>query len=224
MHTISNVLPVYNSQSSLSHCIESILKQKNFHELIIINDGSDDYSQRIIDFHKKGKYGNQIVVVMNEKRKGGAHSRNVGNRLATGDIIAVCDCDFYYRNRNEVINEFFEKEDKDIFYSGLHYRPFNTTLEQYKMDAFEWDFKSKCPISHPTVAYKRNVAINIHYLEQTIDSDLYEFFLLDAHASGYTFGACNEALMLKVEGGSKRNAKEAKKFKKEMYKQYGVEI
>ena len=43
---VSIIVPVYNSESSLSVCIESIIKQtyENF-ELILINDGSTDKSE-----------------------------------------------------------------------------------------------------------------------------------------------------------------------------------
>ncbi len=92
------------------------------------------------------------------------------------------------------------------------------------MEAYEWDFKSKCPISHPTVSYRRKVAKKVDYMEETIDSDLYEFFLLDAHKKGFKFGGCQNPLMLKTEGGSNRNVEEAKKLKKELYKEYGIEI
>ena len=57
---ISVIIPVYNVEKYLARCIESILKNtyKNI-EIILVNDGSKDTSQNIINNYKK-KYGDII--------------------------------------------------------------------------------------------------------------------------------------------------------------------
>lgn len=59
---ISIIIPVYNTERFLPHCIESILAQtyKNF-ELILINDGSSDNSGAICDLY--ANQDNRIRVI-----------------------------------------------------------------------------------------------------------------------------------------------------------------
>ena len=60
---ISVIVPVYNAELYLSKCIESIMNQsfKDKYELILVNDGSVDHSEDIID-KKIQKYGNDKIV------------------------------------------------------------------------------------------------------------------------------------------------------------------
>lgn len=221
---ISYVLPVYNAQNTINQCLNSILNQNiEPHEVIVIDDASTDNTMRIISHVMKESP--LITVIENEDRTGAAKSRNYGNSIATGEVIAVCDADFYEKNRSLAIKEFFEKEkDKSVFYSALHLRAARSMHEQCVMEAYEWDFKSKCPISHPTVAYKKCVTEEVRYHEDSKDTDLYEFFLLDAHKKGYLFGGCQNPLMTKIEGDTKRDADGARKLKAEKYKSYGIAL
>ena len=53
MPKISIIIPVYNSEKYLNKCLDSVFSQsfKDF-EIIIVNDGSPDNSQAIIDSYK----------------------------------------------------------------------------------------------------------------------------------------------------------------------------
>ncbi len=219
---ISYVLPVYNAQNTIAQCIKSLLKQDiTPHEIIVIDDCSTDYTARILKHYEK----DITKIITNDRRKGAAFCRNLGNSLCTSDIIAVCDSDVYYRNRCVAIKEFFENQpDKSIFYSGLHCRSSKNPEEQWDMEAYEWDFNSKCPISHPTIAYKKQVCDEVKYHEDSIETDLFEFFLLDAHKKGYLMSGCQNPLMLKIEGDRKRNRKKSDKIKAKKYKEYGIKI
>ena len=51
---VSVIVPVYNSEKYIKRCIESILNQSfSEFELILINDGSKDNSQKILEEYKK---------------------------------------------------------------------------------------------------------------------------------------------------------------------------
>jgi len=221
---ISYVLPVYNAQSTVSKCIKSLLNQRlSPFEIIILDDNSSDNTLNIINYHKER---NEIIkVVENKERKGAAYNRNKGNSMSGGDIIAVCDSDFYFPQRGDAIHDFFKRfKEKGVFYSSLQLRSSKHLLDQSVMDAYEWDFNSKCPISHPTVAYKKEVSDECPYHEDSIETDLYEFFLLDAYRKGYLFGGCQDQLMVKIEGDSKRDVSGAKELKQRKYKEYGIKI
>ena len=51
---VSVIVPVYNVESYLDKCLNSLVNQTlNDLEIIIINDGSTDNSQKIIDKYEK---------------------------------------------------------------------------------------------------------------------------------------------------------------------------
>jgi glycosyltransferase involved in cell wall biosynthesis len=218
---LTYVLPVYNAQESFYRAFKSIKDQKVKGQIIVIDDGSVDATPVLID-HVRDDID---ILITNEERMGAAYCRNLGNSKAKGDIIVVCDVDQYYSDRSDCIVKFFQEfKDKDIFYSGLHIRPYNDMQGMYQMEAYEWDFKSKCPISHPTVAYRKKVAEQVKYPQITKDSDMFEFFLLKAHKKGFKFHGAQNPLMLKVEGDSKRDVSKGKDLKRRMYNRYGIII
>lgn len=90
---ISVIVPVYNVENYLEHCVESILKQtyRNI-ELILVDDGSTDTSGRLCD-ELKG-IDDRIIVV--HKSNGGlSDARNSGIDHASGKYITFIDSDDY---------------------------------------------------------------------------------------------------------------------------------
>lgn len=88
---VSIIVPVYNVEKYLPHCIDSILAQTqtNF-ELLLINDGSTDNSGKTCDEY--AKRDNRIKVF--HKENGGVSStRNVGLDNASGEWITFVDAD-----------------------------------------------------------------------------------------------------------------------------------
>jgi len=217
---ISFVLPVFNAQATIAACLNSLIAQEYRSEIIVIDDCSTDNTLRIVN-----QFKDDILLFQNEERKGAAWCRNFGNNKAAEEVIAVCDADVYYKDRSKAIKEFFMKyKSMDVFYSALHLKESRNIYEPELMQANEWDFKSKCNLSHPTFAYRKKVALACPYHEDSIDTDLYEFMLLDAHRKGYKFGWVQNPLMLKYEGNSIRDVSGAKKLKKGKYKEYGIKI
>lgn len=83
--TISIIIPVYNSEKYLGACIDSILSQsfRDF-ELILVDDGSRDSSQRICDDY--ARKDNRVMVI--HKENGGVSSaRNVGLSSVGGVFV-----------------------------------------------------------------------------------------------------------------------------------------
>ncbi len=88
---ISVVIPVYNVEAYLRKCLESVAAQtlKNF-EVIVINDGSPDGSQEIID-EFTARYENFRGIQISNHGIG--RVRNIGAREAKGQYIAFFDSD-----------------------------------------------------------------------------------------------------------------------------------
>lgn len=88
---ISFVIPSHNCAAFLPHAVESCLNQtyKDI-EVVIVDDCSTDSTPELCEHFKKDS---RIVVTRNDKNMGRSESRNIGNKIATGDIICVLDAD-----------------------------------------------------------------------------------------------------------------------------------
>ena len=88
---ISIVVPIYNTESRLAECIESITGQdfKNI-EIILVNDGSTDRSGDICDSYAQ-IYSR--IIVIHQENKGRIVAREVGTEMATGEWVAYVDSD-----------------------------------------------------------------------------------------------------------------------------------
>lgn len=96
MYKISVIIPVFNSEDCLEKCLDSILSQTLIDiEIILIDDGSTDYSLQIIKQYAK-KYDN--VKYKTKKNEGQAIARNLGIEMATGEFICFVDSDDYIEN------------------------------------------------------------------------------------------------------------------------------
>ncbi len=89
--TVSIIVPVYNAQSYLQRCVDSILRQEyEDFELLLVNDGSQDTSGSICD-----KYGEKDprVQVIHKENTGVSDSRNLAISKARGDYLQFVDSD-----------------------------------------------------------------------------------------------------------------------------------
>jgi glycosyltransferase involved in cell wall biosynthesis len=94
-HTIpyvSIIIPVFNSETYISRCLNSVLNQSIKEvEILIIDDISTDKSEQIILKYKKS---NQCIKYIKLKEKCGAGgARNIGLKYAKGKYISFIDSD-----------------------------------------------------------------------------------------------------------------------------------
>lgn len=90
---VSIVIPVYNVESYLDKCMQSLTNQtypKESMEIIAINDGSTDGSLDILQSYADDWDSFRIV---NQENKGPGAARNVGIDLARGKYIYFLDSD-----------------------------------------------------------------------------------------------------------------------------------
>lgn len=90
---ISIIVTIYNVEKYLDQCIQSILKQtyQDF-ELLLIDDGSTDNSQRIAN---KYVSQDQRVKYFYQPNQGVSIARNYGLSLASGEYVCFFDSDDY---------------------------------------------------------------------------------------------------------------------------------
>ncbi len=88
---VSVIMSVYNGERFLSESIEGILNQTfNDFEFIIINDGSTDSTEKILE-----SYNDSRIKVFNQKNVGLTKSLNKAIKLSNGKYIARMDADDY---------------------------------------------------------------------------------------------------------------------------------
>ena len=120
MVKVSVIAAVYNVEKYLDKCVNSILCQTlSDIELILINDGSTDGSQQIIDSWMQKTDKIQCVQCQNG---GAAKARNAGLSLAKGKYIGYVDSDdFVDADMYEIMYQKAEKENAEIVECNLRH-------------------------------------------------------------------------------------------------------
>lgn len=117
MNKVSIIIPVYNAELYLKRCIDSCINQtyKNI-EIILINDGSKDNSEKIIK-----TYQDERIVYIHKENSGVSATRNIGLKIATGKYIMFADADDWYElDAVEQMVNAIEKENCDAIRSNYN--------------------------------------------------------------------------------------------------------
>ena len=85
------VVPCYNSQDYMKHCIKSLLNEREGLEIIIVDDGSTDDTAQIADALEK-KYPD-IIRAIHQENGGHGEALNTGIKNARGTYIKIVDSD-----------------------------------------------------------------------------------------------------------------------------------
>jgi len=114
---VSVIMPAYNAELYIGEAIESVVNQtfRNW-ELIIINDGSTDATEKIIlDFERKDK---RIKYLFQENGKQGK-ARNLGITHSIGTYIAFLDADdLWVENKLAIqVNYLIANKEIDLIFS-----------------------------------------------------------------------------------------------------------
>ncbi|KDN53959.1 glycosyltransferase family 2 protein [Flavobacterium seoulense] len=92
---ISVIIPMYNSETTITSCINSVLNQTYVGEveIIVVNDGSKDNSQAIVEGIIQDNKTKVLIELFNKINEGVSTARNIGIKMAKGDWIALLDSD-----------------------------------------------------------------------------------------------------------------------------------
>ena len=116
---VSLIMPAYNAEEYIARSIDTALAQSFADmELIIVNDGSTDQTQRIIDWYKE-RYPQ--VRTFYQSNAGQASARNTGIRYAVGNYIGFMDNDDMIRP--DMIEHLYEaavKNSCDVSISSVY--------------------------------------------------------------------------------------------------------
>lgn len=91
---VSVVIPLYNHESYIAEAVESVLHQGDLvKELIVIDDGSQDGSARIMD---KLAETDQRIEFLTQENQGAHATINRGLAKATGEFVSILNSDDAY--------------------------------------------------------------------------------------------------------------------------------
>lgn len=94
---LSVIMPVYNEEDTLEEIVRRVKAVGVAHEIVIVDDGSQDGSQEILN-RLKSQEG--IRVLFHEKNQGKGAAVVSGIKAAVGDVLLIQDADLEYDPRD----------------------------------------------------------------------------------------------------------------------------
>lgn len=133
----SVVIPVYNVENYLKETVDSVIAQtigfKDNIQIIFVNDGSPDNSEKICREYQK-KYPDNIVYVKQENA-GVSAARNNGINYIEGEFVNFLDSDdCWKRDAFELVYEFIKEADEDIDVVGARKKFFDARTGYHHLD------------------------------------------------------------------------------------------
>lgn len=190
------LLPVFNGAQYITEAVESILKQTytNF-ELLVINDGSTDNTQAILE----GLAARDARVrVVSRENRGLIASLNQGLALSNTDLVVRMDADDVALPNRLERQALFMAEHPDVAVCGAGLVFYETGEEKYlpeKHDALRALALFNTPVFHPTVIMRKSSVLAVGGYSSNApcaeDYDLWERML---HA-GSRFANLSEVLL-----------------------------
>lgn len=187
---ISVIVPVYNSETFLPKCLDSIINQtyKNL-EIILIDDGSKDNSGKICDEYAKK---DDRIVVVHKENAGVSSARNAGVAIATGDYIGFVDSDDWieshmYQNLINILDNYdvdiarcsYKRDGLNISQSHIFNESKIIDLRNSREEIICNVINSKMHCYNCLILLKRNIATKIKYIEEiALGEDLIWFIEL----------------------------------------------
>lgn len=112
---ISVIVPVYNSEATISRCINSVIEQSFVDwEIVAVDDGSTDLSPKILDEYAKD---DKRIHVIHKANSGSGNSRNLGIASSKGKYLLFLDSDDYFEpNALDVVYRKAEITKADILF------------------------------------------------------------------------------------------------------------
>ncbi|MBD3322693.1 MAG: glycosyltransferase [Chitinivibrionales bacterium] len=113
---ISVVIPLYNGETFIAECLESVFAQTDQPmEVIVVDDGSTDKSVEIVKNFEKN------ITVINQKNSDVSAARNAGVKAAHGELIAFLDQDDLWEpsKLEKQIALFMKEPDIDLVFTDL---------------------------------------------------------------------------------------------------------
>ena len=108
---LSVLVPIFNEEKTIKRVILEVLKRPEVFEIIVINDGSTDYSEEIV----KSIRNKKIKIISHKKNMGKGAAIRTGIKSAKGKYLIIQDGDLeYYPSDYPRMLKFLEKDQADF--------------------------------------------------------------------------------------------------------------
>lgn len=139
---ISVIVPVYNVESYLQACANSILKQTYTNlEVVLVDDGSPDRSPEICD---QIAASDSRVRVIHKANGGLSDARNAGLEAVTGDLVGFVDSD-----------DVIEPDMYEYLLAGMSTGSGVVCCEVFK----DYEYSKNYPVSHVDMTFEVPAAL-----------------------------------------------------------------
>lgn len=224
---VSIIMPAYNAETTISDSIRSV-KAQSYHnwELIVVNDGSIDRTSSIVEEFRKNE--SRIIHIKLDTNAGLPNARNVGCRVAKGELIAFLDSDDIWKQNKLQIQVGFHKRNPSIEISHTDFGTIANVARTQPIYKRLIDRKrNKKGNIYPQICYKNSIGVltvivkkdllsKVNYFDESLwtmeDQDLW----VRIAKTGTTFGYIDEVTAfyrISQNGISKKTGKYKRAYK-----------
>ena len=207
---VSIIIPAYNAEIFLEETVTSALASTyTLLEIIIVNDGSTDNTQQIID---KIKLEHPEIKAIEQKNQGVAVARNVGIANSTGKYILPLDAD-------DLISDDYVEKAVEILEQNSNVKMVNGLGEFFGDRQGKWNLK---PYNRKLLARKNMLYISGIFRKSDFDKtdgfcpeikgpEDWDFWISLLKRGGNVVRIPSVCLYYRVHGNSKRLASKNRK-------------
>jgi len=178
---ISVIVPVYNVETYLEECLDSIQNQTYTNlEVLLVNDGSTDGSQAICERYCQT---DKRFRLMNQTNQGLSAARNKGVEISTGEYIVFVDSDDVIKTNYLEKLMHYMREDVDIVESQFtvsneeflakSFKEPSILFEGNSQEAVKIFPKHVLNVNAVTKLYRRSIVEAVPYIDGVIFEDVY---------------------------------------------------
>lgn len=183
------IIPAHNEEENILPCLES-LKNQTFQDFkcIIVNDGSTDKTQEIVEHFIQKNFKFQISNLESSKHEPGAKVVRTFNKgletenLEEFEVVCKFDADIIFpANYLEKVNEVYEKNPNIGMVSGLVYINKNFKINDFTTSQLhdftnqnDWTFEnlsSKNHVRGPIKSYRKELFLKMKGLRAVLGWD-----------------------------------------------------
>ena len=114
---LSVIMPVYNEKDTIREIVKRVLEVDLVHELLIVDDGSEDGTRQILKDEIEGQ--KKVRIILKEKNEGKGSAVTLGISEVVGDLVIIQDADLEYDPQHyAVLMKPIEKGIADVVYGS----------------------------------------------------------------------------------------------------------
>ena len=194
---VSVVVPMYNEQTYIAECLNSIVSQDfSSYEIILVDDGSTDNGLEIAEGILKDTEIRHKII--RQKNRGVGQARNEGIRNSSGEFIVFVDSDDWIKS-NHLKCLYNSIKGNDLAFTGLAKIDENKNMIQESrlsaksisaLELIELELKMEIPFNFCQIMYRKDLID--HYFSKTVVYGEDTEFAIKNIINAETVGICND--------------------------------